>query len=145
MAYRVLFTSIRLHKAFPALLRVGWIVILSMLPVEPNAQTRAPGYAEAENAFTQLNIDQRVKMQILLTAAGYWQAVPNVDFSTRLFKAICQYEADNGFVPLGIINNEQMDRLVSIGGSFLTGGALSRLGIRIRGLTARYGCRLACL
>jgi serine protease Do len=108
------------HKAFFALLSLGCIVTsLSVFPIQASAQTRAPGYAEAENAFTQLNIDQRVKMQILLTAAGYWPAVPNVDFSTRLFKAICQYEADNGFVPLGIINNEQMDRLVSIGGSFL--------------------------
>ena len=119
MAYRVSFNGVRL-TLFALLSLFDCIVIpVLVFPIEATAQTRAPGYAEAENAFTQLNIDQRVKMQILLTAAGYWPAVPNVDFSTRLFNAICQYEVDNGFVPLGIINNQQMDRLASIGGSFL--------------------------
>ena len=119
MAYRVSFNGVRLHKALFALLSLFGCVVISVYPIEANAQTPPPGYAEAENAFTQLNIDQRVKLQILLTAAGYWPAVPNVDFSTRLLNAICQYEVDNGFVPLGIINDEQMNRLVSIGGAFL--------------------------
>jgi serine protease Do len=119
MASRVSFNVVRLHWALFALLGLFGCVVSSVYPVEANAQTRPPGYAEAENAFTQLNIDQRVKLQILLTAAGYWPAVPNVDFSTRLFNAISQFEVDNGFVPLGIINDAQMNRLVSIGGTFL--------------------------
>ena len=121
MAYRVTINGVRLRKAlFVVLSLLGCIAISSsVFPIEANAQSRLPGYAEAETAFMQSNIDQRIKLQILLTAAGYWPAVPNVDFSTRLFNAICQFEVDNGFVPLGILNNEQMNRLASIGGSFL--------------------------
>jgi serine protease Do len=121
MAYPVSLNGVRLHKVLFALLSLfGCITIsVSVFPIRAFAQTRPPGYAQAENAFAQLNVDQRIKLQILLTAAGYWQAVPNVEFSTRLFNAICQYEVDNGFVPLGIVNDQRMDRLASIGGSFL--------------------------
>ena len=121
MAYRVSFNRVNLHKALLVLVSVfGCITISSsVFPFEASAQARPPGYAEAENTFRQLSIDQRIKLQILLTAAGYWQAVPNVDFSTRLFNAICQFEVDNGFVPLGIVTNEQLTRLSAIGGSFL--------------------------
>jgi Major Facilitator Superfamily len=68
----------------------------TVFPIEAGAQYVPPGYAEADNSFIQLNIDQRIKLQILLTAAGYWPAVPNVDFSTRLFNAICQFEVSKG-------------------------------------------------
>ena len=78
-----------------------------------------PGYAQAEDAFMRLTLDERVKLQILLTAAGYWPAVPDADFSTRLFNAILRFEVDNGFVPLGILTGEQMDRLMAIAGPYL--------------------------
>ena len=58
----------------------------------------------------RLTLDERMKLQVLLTAAGYWLAVPDADFSTRLFNAISRFEVDNGFVPLGILNDEQTDR-----------------------------------
>ena len=45
--------------------------------------------------------------------------MPDADFSTRLFNAILQFEVDNGFVPLGILGNAQMDRLLAVGGKYL--------------------------
>src|SRR5689334_23007530 len=67
------------------------------------ARKEPPGYSRAEDSFMQLNVDERVKLQILLTAAGYWPAVPDTEFSTRLFDAISRFEVDNGFVPLAIL------------------------------------------
>jgi len=89
------------------------------LPGAAAAQTQLPGYAQAEDAFMRLTLDGRVKLQVLLTAAGYWPAVPDADFSTRLFNAITRFEVDNGFVPLGILTSEQMDRLMAIAGPYL--------------------------
>ena len=48
----------------------------------------------------RLTLDERVKLQVLLTAAGYWPAVPDAAFNTRLFNAILKFEVDNGFAPL---------------------------------------------
>lgn len=96
----------------------GFPLVLS--PVEnASAQTRPPGYAQADDAFTRLALDERVKLQIFLTAAGYWPAVPDADFSTRLFNAISRFEADNGFAPLGVMTGEQRDRLMAIAGPYL--------------------------
>ena len=83
------------------------------------AESQLPGYAEAEDAFMHLTLDERAKLQILLTAAGYWPAVPDADFSTRLFNAILRFEVDNGFAPLGILNEQQMDRLAATAAPYL--------------------------
>ena len=89
------------------------------LHVEAIAQTSPTSYGEAENAFMGMSLDQRIKMQVLLTAAGYWPAVPTASFSTRLFDAIEKFQGDNGFVALGVLNNEQMEKLQLVGGSYL--------------------------
>jgi serine protease Do len=83
------------------------------------ARKEPPGYSRAEDSFMQLNVDERVKLQILLTAAGYWPAVPDTEFSTRLFDAISRFEVDNGFVPLAILTQEQKDRLTAIAEPYL--------------------------
>ena len=79
----------------------------------------ACAYVQAEDAFIHLTLDQKIKLQVLLTAAGYWPAVPDENFSTRLFNAILQFEGDNDFVPLGILNDQQMDRLMSVAAPYL--------------------------
>jgi serine protease Do len=99
--------------------RLGLCVALCGLLAPVSAQTNLPGYAPAEDAFMRMTLDQRVKTQVLLTAAGYWPAVPDADFSTRLFNAILQFEVDNGFVPLGVLDAVQMDRLTKIAGPYL--------------------------
>ncbi len=105
-----------------ALSALFWLSIFLpslILPDEIAAQTQLPGYAQAQEAFMRLTLDERVKLQVLLTAAGYWLAVPDADFSTRLFNAISRFEVDNGFVPLGILNDEQTDRLMAIAAPYL--------------------------
>src|SRR5271165_4500552 len=104
-----------------ALFAMLWLVACPLIfsATEVAAQTQLPGYAQAEDAFMHLTPDERVKLQILLTAAGYWPAVPDADFSIRLFNAILRFEVDNGFVPLGILNSEQMDRLMAVAGPYL--------------------------
>ena len=102
-----------------ALVALLCLVAPSFSVNEAAAQTQLPGYAQAEDAFMRLTLDERVKLQILLTAAGYWPAVPDADFSTRLFNAILRFEADNGFAPIGVLTSEQMDRLKGIAGPYL--------------------------
>ncbi len=104
-----------------ALFALLWLVECTLLlsATGAAAQTQLPGYAQAEDAFMQRTLDERVKLQILLTAAGYWPAVPDADFSARLFNAILRFEVDNGFVPLGAVTGEQMDRLIAIAGPYL--------------------------
>src|SRR5208337_3207450 len=63
--------------------------IILVRPAEIAAQTQLPGYAQAEDAFMRLTLDERIKLQVLLTAAGYWPAVPDADFNTRLFTRSC--------------------------------------------------------
>jgi hypothetical protein len=57
-----------------------WIECCLAASVEANAQTLPLGYSQAENAFMSMALDQRVKTQVLLTAAGYWPAVPTANF-----------------------------------------------------------------
>jgi hypothetical protein len=105
-----------------ALSALVWLSIVPpslILPTEATAQAQLPGYAQAGDAFMRLTLDERVKLQVLLTAAGYWPAVPDADFSARLFNAILQFQVDNGFVPLGILNDQQMNRLIAVAGPYL--------------------------
>jgi serine protease Do len=100
------------------------LLVLTCLLFAPSSKTfatelRSPAYLQAEQSFGLLPLDDRVRLQILLTAAGYWQAVPNADFSTRLFDAIARYQVENGFLATGELDTQQMQRLVSLGGTML--------------------------
>jgi serine protease Do len=99
--------------------KLGFCVALYGLSAPVLAQTNLPGFVQADDAFMHLTLDQRVKLQVLLTAAGYWPAVPDADFSARLFNAILRFQVDNGFVPLGIVTERQLDRLSTIAGPYL--------------------------
>lgn len=60
------------------------LVIAFVTLAEPAvAQRRPPGYQQAEQSSSQLTVDEQIKLQVLLTANGYWPAVPNVNFSSR--------------------------------------------------------------
>src|SRR5271165_5861111 len=119
MAYRGFTGRIRLRVSVA---RLFWLIAFCpsvILPTQPAAGTQLPGYVQADDAFMHLTLDERVKLQVLLTAAGYWPAVPEADFNARLLNAILQFQVDNGFVPLGILNDQQMDRLTAIAGPYL--------------------------
>jgi S1-C subfamily serine protease len=79
-------------------------------PVPALAQT-PPGYAEAESRFAFMETERRVRLQSLLTAAGYWTGMPNVTFGRRLFEAIAQFQGENGFRPTGWLDGAQLARL----------------------------------
>ncbi|MGA2637681.1 peptidoglycan-binding domain-containing protein [Methylocella sp.] len=69
------------------------------------APTTPQGYREAEQVFlTNYSVEQRLDLQIMLTAAGYWIAVPNENFSQRLFESIKRFQSENGFATDGVIN-----------------------------------------
>ncbi|TGE00535.1 serine protease [Methylobacterium nonmethylotrophicum] len=78
----------------------------------PPAAAQAPaGYAEAESRFAFLETERRVRLQTLLTAAGYWTGMPNVTFGRRLFDAVAQFQGENGFRPTGWLDGAQIARL----------------------------------
>ncbi len=88
-----------------------------VLPAQTTAQTQLPGYAQADDAFMRLTLDERVKLQVLLTAAGYWPDVPEAGFGAHLFNAVLQFQVDNGFPPIGTLNDQQMNRLTAVAGA----------------------------
>jgi len=88
--------------------------LLAYSAVSAFADTRPDGYAAASQAFQGLSIDQRVNVETLLDAAGFWPAVPNAVFSMRLFNAITQFQYANGLAATGIISPETQDRLNSV-------------------------------
>jgi serine protease Do len=79
------------------------------------AQARPPGYVEAASAFqSAFNVEQRLFFQVLMTAAGYWNAVPNENFNQRLFKAVQRFQTENGLTPNGAVDKAQLERLFAV-------------------------------
>jgi serine protease Do len=76
-----------------------------------HAQQRPAGYAEAEAAFKRLSSEERVRAQILMIASGQWNAVPNLDFSARVFEAIKRLQTEMGKEPTGAIGLEELGQL----------------------------------
>ena len=87
---------------------------------------QAGDYRIAETKFDGMSIDHRYEMQALLGVAGYWPAVANDRFSHRLFEAIGQFQADNGFPVSGILTSDQIERMRQIAGPILAYSAPGR-------------------
>ena len=101
--------------------RLALCVALHGLLAPVSAQTVQSNYVQAEVAFSHLTLDQKLKLQVLLTAAGYWPAVPDADFSARLFNAILRFPGRQRLCPAGYCYR-------AAGGSpFNDCGALSQL------------------
>lgn len=79
----------------------------------------ADAYAEAETRYNAYTVDERIKAQVLLTAIGYWNAVPNVSFNRRIFAAVKQYQGDRGWEKTGVLSSEQFGILLEEGLPFL--------------------------
>jgi serine protease Do len=75
------------------------------------AQPKETEFVQSEQAFNSLPIDTRITFQILLTADGYWPAVPNVNYSGRLYDAVRRFQIDHGFRPTGMLNAAELDKL----------------------------------
>jgi serine protease Do len=91
------------------------------------AESRSPGYAEGERVFSQYSIDQRIRIQILLTASGYWQAVPNENFNSRLFQAIKKFQTDHNLQSDGILNETDVNAIIRAGGPLLNNWAFANV------------------
>ncbi len=96
----------------------GAAIALLMGATTGSAQTaRPPGYVEAEAVYqSALTAENRVFLQVLLTGAGYWNAVPNENFNGRLYRAIQRFQQENGFAANGILNKTQLERLTTVAG-----------------------------
>jgi S1-C subfamily serine protease len=79
-----------------------------------------PGYADAEARFERLTVEDRILAQVPLVAAGYSNAVPTEHFTTRAFRALQAFQADNGYVEDGRPTAAEIDRLIALGGAKLT-------------------------
>lgn len=91
------------------------IVAISLFPVASVAQPRPPGYEQAASTFEQFDIETRLRIQVFLIAAGYWNAVPNESFNNRIFSAIRRFQSDHGFTADGLISERMVDRLIQVG------------------------------
>jgi S1-C subfamily serine protease len=88
------------------------LLMIIVCAVPAAAQKRPPGYGEAARQFESLAVDQRIRLQVLLTAAGYWSAVPNVAFNGRLFEAVQRFQRENGYQPSGRLDGIQVAHLI---------------------------------
>jgi serine protease Do len=70
-------------------------------PVEPSGP---PVYENAAARFDRLSLDERLRLQVLLTAAGHQVAVPNTAFSKRLFETLMRYQAQAGQPVTGMLD-----------------------------------------
>lgn len=98
-------------------LAAGVLLIVWCLPA--CALSPLPSYADAERAFSQLPIGDRLTFKVLLTTAGYWPAIADADFSRKLFDATTQYQADNGLPATGVVDKELLARLYRSGAPLL--------------------------
>ncbi|WP_162003405.1 serine protease [Microvirga tunisiensis] len=92
---------------------IATAIAATLLAFPVAAQTKnSPIYRAAASEWSSLDAYQRVRLQVYLTAAGYWPAVPNQDFSMRLFEAMSQFQSDHGMPRTGILNEQQLDMLI---------------------------------
>lgn len=85
------------------------------------AQTYDPNFREAARAFLSLELNTRLWFQIFLTSAGHWPAVPNVNFSRRLFEATKDLQRARGENPNGILTKAQVGQMLESASSVLKG------------------------
>ena len=90
----------------------GSLVVLSTLSA--SAQRHDAGYVAASRDWQGFNPDQRIKAQVLLTAVGFWDTVPNVEFSFRLYEAVKAFQIANGLPSTGFVSKPEIDRLLTL-------------------------------
>ena len=90
------------------------LALLAWLAIAP-AYAAPPGYREAQAEFDGgLNIKLRQIMQLWLIAGGYTNAVPTEHFTPHTFKAVQQFQAENGYAPTGRLDTAQVERLIAV-------------------------------
>lgn len=93
-----------------------WMIqfLFLMVAFSATAETKPPGYAEADFSFSAIEPDQRAFYEVLMTAAGYYNSVSQATFTARLFNGIKQFQAENGYPQNGILEASQFEALFSV-------------------------------
>ena len=115
---------------------IGFLVVLSTLSA--SAEQHDAGYTAALRDWQGFNPDQRIKVQVLLTAVGFWDSVPNVEFSSRLYEAVKAFQIANGLPSTGFVREPEIDRLLTQAEPFWHTGDL--VWSNTLSAAARYGC-----
>lgn len=92
------------------LLAFVFVLFLGFSPIVYAQKT--PEYLTAEESFMRLPLEGRITLQTFMTAVGYWNAVPNENFSNRLYRAIITFQAEHGFEKTGFLFGEQLEKLI---------------------------------
>lgn len=97
-----------------------WLVLYALGAQCQPAASASVDYQAAESAFNRLpSLHERLLLQVLMTASGYWNSVAAENFSPKLFKAIQKFQSENGFTQTGVLPDDQLKRLVDVGGAKL--------------------------
>lgn len=102
------------------------LATVALLSLPAAAQTRGedPYFNAARSAFNSLDVNTRLWLQLFLTSAGHWPAVPNVTYSRRLYDATQQFQLSRSEAPTGVLTKPQLDQMLSSASSALTGWKL---------------------
>ena len=90
---------------------IGFFLV-ALGTLSASAQRHDAGYAAASHDWQGFNPDQRIKVQVLLTAVGFWDFVPNLEFSSRLYEAVKAFQIANGLPTTGFVREPEIDRLL---------------------------------
>lgn len=90
------------------------LVCLAVAIGAPSARADR-AFEDARRVFSSLEIEQRLFLQMMLTSAGHWPAVPNATYSRRLHDAVKSFQSSIGTRPTGLFTPHEIDRLFEIG------------------------------
>lgn len=93
--------------------------ILLLLILLASGQTslaieRPPGYAQAQSVFDGLGSENKIILQVMMTAAGFWWQIPSRDYGQHLFEATQTYQSAIGDPPTGVFTKAEMEELIRL-------------------------------
>lgn len=93
-----------------------FIIALGCLVLGATAAAAQPlraTYAEARRAFESQPVESRMRLQVLLTAAGYMRATAHERFNPRVFDSIQSLQRSKGLIPDGVLSAATVAQLVA--------------------------------
>lgn len=85
--------------------------ILGLVAFHPQARAESADYRHAEAQFLRFSPQQRYTLQMLLAAAGYWNAVSTDRYSRKLFDAVRYAQGSLGLPPTGLLSEDLLKRI----------------------------------
>lgn len=134
----------------------AFIVVIFCFILAGPAWSEDRWYRASAQAFMDLNPEARLYFQLLLTASGNLEAVPNVSYNSRIHNAIKSFQRGWGEQQTGLLTKAQVERLVSVGAAVLDGWDLQAvrhpdrnriiwipIGIGIDAVRTEYGALMS--